>query len=162
MSKTIRLILILQMLFFISCKNECLFTGGRSEYNELHQIPITKKAERIKKMESYSTEKQIDIYLFASKCERNPSIQDIFRDVGQSKIKPIVERIQTTKNEEDKYYLIQALFHSNAECHCIDQTSIEHLANAKSEINTLDTPSISFFKESYKSYLDNIISQTKQ
>lgn len=161
MLRTILLVLTLHILLFTSC-TECSFKEGKAEYNELYQIPLVNKGERIQKLQSYSIEKQIDIFLFAAECKRDPSIMGIFVELGDSKIPQIVDRIRNSKTDEDRYYLIQALSDINWRCHCIDKNAIEGLLETvKRDSNTVNANN-NFLRDSYKKYLENIVNQTEK
>lgn len=160
MKKNILIIIFLQTLLFTGC-TECLLQSGRSEYYEIVKTPITNKSERVRKFSMYPPERQIDVYLFAARCSDDPSVMGLFTEISKDRIPDIVKRIQVSKSEEDKHFLIRILSDTNWQCRCIDQGMIEILSAVQSEISPQDNESEKFYKESYKKYLEHIINLPK-
>jgi hypothetical protein len=161
MSKQISFIILLPFLLLSSC-SICLLQLGRSEYFEIGRIPLKNHAERLNKFSSHSVEKQLDIYLFASKCIENPSIKGLLAETGDNKISEIVKRIQDSLTAEDKYYLIEALTDLQSRCNCIKQETVEVLKLEQEGISFRDTERQKFYKEAYKANLKLIFEKTKQ
>jgi hypothetical protein len=152
------IVIIIGIIFFSGC-SRCLSHPGRAEYLELTKIPQTDEKERLEKFLSHSVEMQIDIYLYASGCQRNPSVTNLVNISGEPKIPDIIERIRNSSTE-DKSYLIRTLMFINGKCLCINQEQINVLAHLKPSVNSSDSPGEKFYKESYADDLNSISEQT--
>jgi hypothetical protein len=77
----------------------------------------------VRKFSSFSTNKQITIFLFARDCPDDSRIRPMLILDGQKKIDTIVERIKTEKRIWDKEELVGVLIAINGDCKCIGPES---------------------------------------
>jgi hypothetical protein len=98
----------------ISCQSQQL---GRKEYLKIKEIPTVNTEERAKVFLSYSIEKQIDIYLFATGyVEGSDTVfAEYLKIDGEEKIVPILQRLSKDDDIQDKTNLLRI----NKDCKCV-------------------------------------------
>lgn len=115
----ISIIFIVMFVTQISCG---LFSNwnmpGASEYREISR---SNRTERKARFNSYSIEKQIDIYLFAMCCVEPSDVEfESYLIVdGESKLPHLTERIKLLKDSRDKGNLIGAIYEIDRDCNCV-------------------------------------------
>jgi hypothetical protein len=119
--KKIFYMLFFSFSFFSWCSVNCFTHPGKSNYEEIYKIPYQNETERTNKLLSFSMDEQIDIFLCAEQCREDGRITYIFYKTAGDKIARIAERLQGSKDSDDKLVLIWALLHIDAECHCVKE-----------------------------------------
>lgn len=127
---------------------------GASEYRAISR---SNRAERKAMFNSYSIEKQIDIYLFAMCCVEPSDVEfETYLIVdGESKLPHLTERIKLLKDSRDKGNLIGAIYEIEKDCNCVanNPSIMRILKENESQPTPNDNEGDKGWKKQYSWYL---------
>lgn len=142
----------------------CEFASARPNYKQVTLISESGNSMKIQSMERFSTEDQIEIYLFSKRCIDDPRIGAYFTRNGEKKISLILQRIQSTRNVLGKADLLDALYYINRDCHCLKNNSdgVEALVATAKELKEnrlISAEDKQMFNMSFKSLMEQMSNQ---